>query len=326
MKSMIRVGALVLSLLMIVCAFASCGEIKSTAEEARVVGKVGDFEVRYEELRYLVLTHKAELAAKYGEDIFLTPESGAAYADELEGMVEASLRESYAVLSVCDGMDIKTSDKTTKKEVNAEVKALIDSFGGKDEYVEYLGAAYMTDAVYRLYTGIVSCQYRYFEEIFSEKEKEAYDAVLAHDGIVHTMSIFVKNDEGERVADNRKAAEHVRDSVKGGKSLESFIGTKYNQDMSSCEYYFSRGYMEKSYEEAAFALKVGEVSDVVETKDGFYVIQRLEVEDDYVQNHLEELIEKWILGDMNESFDECEETLSFEKNDYGKTLDYLAIS
>ena len=52
----VLVAAIILAL---VLAFNWIRPIESTEEEARVVGTVGDFEVRYEELRYITLLHKA---------------------------------------------------------------------------------------------------------------------------------------------------------------------------------------------------------------------------------------------------------------------------
>lgn len=37
---------------------------------------------------------------------------------------------------------------------------------------------------------------------------------------------------------------------------------------------FGRGVMQKPFEEAAFGLKVGEISDIIETDSGVHIIQR----------------------------------------------------
>ena len=45
---------------------------------------------------------------------------------------------------------------------------------------------------------------------------------------------------------------------------------------------FKRGDMLPEFEAAAFKLKPGEVSDVVETEDGFHIIQMIERRGEYV--------------------------------------------
>ena len=323
MKVFKKILCLGMTLMILTSGLVACSsvkKIKSTKEEARVVGSCAGYDVRFEELRYLAYVCGEEMKAEYGEDIF-TGSARDTYEQELWTRVENMLCQSYAILDICEDAGVKRSNRLTKNEVQGEIEALVEVYGGTDGYRAYLESEHMTDAVCRLYTAIVSCQYRYYDEVaFDEIEREAYDLVLAHEGFVRTMSIFVKNDVGENVEKNRAAAEYVRAEVLGGKPLESFIGTKYNQDMSNCEYYFPKGYMEDAYESAAFALAVGEVSEVVETEEGFYIIQRLAPDEAYFETHMETLIEMYIVGKINLNFEAHAKTLSFAPNEYGKSL------
>ena len=312
----IKLISVVALILVAVLALSACSTqaIKSTDEEARIVGTCGDHEVRYEELRYLTLNYKAELAAKYGADIFDDPATGAQYEEELLELVSAALRESYAYVDLCASRDIRMTDKVTKKEVQEYVDEVVAEYG-KDGYLAYLAENSMTDWVFRLNVGILSCQYRYYELIAAELEKEAYDAVMAGEGFVRVVNIFVRNDEGENVSDNRKMAEEVVDAVRRGASVEDYISTRYNQDSQGCDYTFMRGYMIEEYENAAFALEVGEVSDVIEVEDGFYVIQRRAPEEGYFAANLESLMTMFLSCRMNEDARSLAASMTFTLNE-----------
>ena len=67
--------------------------------------------------------------------------------------------------------------------------------------------------------------------------------------------------------------------TKGEVSFEDLARTE--SDCSSAKYggdlgWFSRGKMQKPFEDAAFALAPGEMSDVVDTDSGVHIIQRIE--------------------------------------------------
>lgn len=315
----ISIVALLLAAVLLLCA-CSTGAIKSTEEEARVVGTCGDHEIRYEELRYLVVRYKDDLAAQYGEDLFATAETGAAYEDQLRALVSEALCASYAIEDQCAARDILVDDKTAKKEVQEYVDETVDLCGGKDGYLEYLAANGMTDAIFRYNTALLSCQYRYYEALATEKDKEAYDAVMAGEGFIRTVSIFVKNDVGESPVANRAMAQEVVDAVRAGASVEDYIGTRYNQDTSGCDYYFMRGYFIEEYEDAAFALAVGEVSDVVETAEGFYVIQRMPTEEGYFAANLDTLKAMYLSCYMNAEATGIAESMTVTWNEYGESL------
>ena len=76
----------------------------------------------------------------------------------------------------------------------------------------------------------------------------------------------------------RTLAQQVRDDARNGADWEALWEKNSNEpggqrggDLGT----FGRGQMVPAFESAAFGLKVGEISDVVETPFGFHVIQRL---------------------------------------------------
>jgi peptidyl-prolyl cis-trans isomerase D len=74
----------------------------------------------------------------------------------------------------------------------------------------------------------------------------------------------------------RKAAEAVLKEARQGKDFAE-LAKKYSQGPTSSEGgdlgYFSEGQMEKPFEQAAFNLKKGEISDLVRTRFGYHIIK-----------------------------------------------------
>jgi peptidyl-prolyl cis-trans isomerase SurA len=77
-----------------------------------------------------------------------------------------------------------------------------------------------------------------------------------------------------------------RDRIKGGDDF-STIAVLYSEDPGSAKQggelgMFKRGEMRSAFEAAAFKLKPGEVSEIVETEDGYHLIQMIERRGDYI--------------------------------------------
>jgi len=115
------------------------------------------------------------------------------------------------------------------------------------------------------------------EEIkaFYESDKQRFESperVRAS----HILIAFTEADtEADRAEKKRRALE-LLERIKGGADFAE-IASQYSDGPSKSRGgdlgFFERGRMVKPFEDAAFALRVGEVSDVVETRFGYHIVK-----------------------------------------------------
>jgi parvulin-like peptidyl-prolyl isomerase len=226
---------------------------------------------------------------------------------------------------------IYIDDEEIQEAIQEQVDQTASDLGGKKQYFEYLNSYSITDHLFRFTLGVGICE----NELYIAYTKNLGlidtddESVMQHidDEFVRTKHIFIQNDEGEDIEKNRADAQTVRDKLASGEDIDDYIGTKYNQDpyITADGYYFTDGEMKEEYENAAFALDIGGVSDVVEVENGFFVIVRLALEDEYIVNHFDELKEQYIYSVFSKFIKEKKENISITLNEYGQSIDFSAI-
>ena len=211
---------------------------------------------------------------------------------DIKKELETSLVQVAALKQDAEKNNFKLSE-SDKAAVNANLDATIAS-SGEEAFNEYLKATGYTKDTYLLDLYDNTLINKYVSSIYTNEKivkvseedinkyytdnKEQYkgDTLLAKHILIKTI-----NDDGSAMSaeEVKKAEETINDilkKIKNGSSFDTLM-KKYTQDPGTETnpdgYYFGKGEMVKEFEDAAFALKKGQVSDVVKSAYGFHIIK-----------------------------------------------------
>lgn len=271
---------------------------KGTEIDNKLFGKevvsVGNKKVLYSEAMAYFKSFQAQMEAQYGSEIWGYDFGGGQTFEELakqdimnmivQNKIISDKAGSFNV-SISEDEEADIKDYTTKflAGITDEDKA---AYGITEEIVtNILKDDLLKQKVYEAATLDVDT------EVSNEEAKQIT--------IQHLLVKTQKTDESgktvdftkEEKAEARKKAEKL---LKEAKETDDFNKlAEANTDDSSVEYTFGKGEMVKPFEEAAFAMKPGEVSDIVETDYGFHILYCVsDFNEDGTQEQKEEIISK----------------------------------
>lgn len=190
---------------------------------------------------------------------------GRTFEEELKQIVLDNLILEKIILQDAEKQKITVSDK----EVEEAIDQFVVSVGGHEKLKEFLKQNKMTEDFMekRMRTEMIINNYRnhFFKTIISdERIKEQYEKNNVY---VRASHILVKTEE---------EAKDILKQLNEGKNFDDL--TSLSTEPGAAERkgdlgYFTRGEMVSEFEEAAFELKPGEVSDVVKTDFGYHIIK-----------------------------------------------------
>lgn len=332
-----------LAILFVNGVFGNREEYQKLAQDRKTVATCNGFDIPYEELVFLTTLYKNSLAFSYGEDIWDDPATAEQYRDELETLVMENLNENYLILSTCKYLSIDTNSSLVEEYVDQQMKEILqlDYNGDKKKMLEDFEADGLTEHYMRFLIGVEYLQssiyYTLLEadlyDFSTDNIGEFIDYVMESENYARTIHYYVRNDEGDDVEANRAKAQNVVDKIREAATYTERIDRmhtfmKYSEDtqmVSKNGYYFTLGEMEEAYETAAFALRSTEVSDVIELNDGFFVIMRLDPEQDYVTTNVQTLLQNYQSAAMGAYIQRFEKDCQVVMNEYGKSLDLLNL-
>ena len=322
-----------LAALLIVCLAAGlcgCGykPIESTPQESREVGRVGDYFVRYEELRYLTMTFKEQFERSYGEGIWDDPVSAEKYRGELEDAVRSALKHDAAVQSLCAEVGFGINEPAIITATEDYVAALVKELGGMKKYKRYLEENFMTDAFMRQTVAvdylITELVYAYIEtEFISNDFNEIYDAIMDQGMFVRTLHVFVSED----TEDARGKINAAHAELEGGADFLSVM-EKYSEDAeldAEEGMYFVSGEVDDRYYEVSKELGYDEYSRVFYSSGGYVIVKRLAPDPQYIMMNYKSIVDRYQYAVVEKTISDRRQELEFQAFDYFNEIDLVAM-
>ena len=329
--------ALAIGLALLTVALSMVGCFQQNKQEQRVVGTCAGYEIKYEELRYLTLTYKEIFESTYGQGIWDDPVTAEKYRAELEETVFRLLLNNYAVLAAGDyylPQKNAIQNDSIQEAVDQMIDEMIAEYDSKKEFREELKKMYATESLLRFTSGVNQVQNELmyalsndWQLIYNDTDK-FYDWLM-EGNCVYVQHVFIENDPGEDPEENRAIAEQVRlDLLTGAKTIGQLVGSAINEDTQNVAPYFVvREVYKPVIEEAVFPLAfAGDVSYVAESESGYYVFVWMDFNEATLLARINTLLSEYQAAKTDAVVEEFKADLTIEWNEYGKSLDLLAIT
>lgn len=291
--------------------------LDSTKVEKKVVMNVGELDVPLEIYRYVALNYKSSYEAGKTQDIWLG-DDGAALLSEIKSAISDTIVRMYATPAMCIEYGIGIDDTYITDSLDIKMDAIYEEFDNDYEaYVEEIKRYNMNDSVYRFLVreDLLADEllYKMIERGEIPTDTDQLSEIIDSDDFIRVKQILVASDNGKTPEENLRRAEELLEMANSGDDFDTLV-QNYGEDLFMFNnpdgYYFARGCMHESFEDAAFELEVGEISGIVETNAGYSIIKRYEKDQKYIDDNFEELCTSYIDGLYNMAVEKFAETLT----------------
>ena len=308
--------------------------LSSCAQNKTIIGKVGDHNVFYDELYYMVTYYKPSVIEKLGDN-------PAEVRSELDAIVRKEIVTNYAFLALCEENGLYYEDIEDQVDEAFEEYITANFGGDKSAFKKNCQALGLSERYVR-YTMGLDILYSYLIQSYLNNNKllktEAEIVNYINRNFIRTNHLAIFNDENDDIEKNRATIAEAKQKLESGMTLSDLIRGGFSEDISDLDgsgYYFAKNTMMAEYEEAAYSLAINERSGIVEAYaenrlgeyvSCFYIIERLPLNDAYITTNFEQLKTEYYQSVINGDIAKKAAGLEFSPNAKYNSFDLNDLS
>lgn len=164
--------------------------------------------------------------------------------------------------------------------------AVIENFGGKDGYNEYLDSMNISDEfIDRMLNANYAQEKIFADDVSDDAVRQEFEETYlrAKHILLATMDTSTQTPyDDEKIAEQKKLADELLARAQGGEDFDAMVA-EYSEDPGSATnpdgYYFTAGQMVPEFEDTTRSLGMNEIG-MCESTYGYHIIKRLPLEDD----------------------------------------------
>ncbi|MDF2610922.1 MAG: hypothetical protein K0R92_2396 [Lachnospiraceae bacterium] len=286
-------------------------ESTSAAEEVddslfeKVVVTVGDHEIKYSEAMIYMNLIQAQYESYYGPDIWSYDLGGQTFGDMVKQEIMNMMTQTKVVSDHADeySVTITEEDEALIKQYASELYSGISEedrtrFGITEEIAQQF---YRDNKLYE----------KVYDAATMDVDTNVSDEEAKQVTVQHMLVKTQKTDEAGNTVDfteeeKAEALKKAQDLLAQAKETDDFYTlAEANTEDSNVEYTFGTGEMVPEFEEVAFSMKPGDISDIVETDYGYHILYCVS---DFDEDATLEKKEEIITSRQNTAFQELYET------------------
>ncbi|MEG1284412.1 MAG: peptidylprolyl isomerase [Romboutsia sp.] len=289
MRGRVKLKKIMALAMSIMLGISAIGCSSDKIDDSEIVMSVDGIEINAGTYKKTLELFKQSIEAMYGPEVWdQEVEKGVKYRNKFKDLILTQTIETEAVYATVKANNMLPS----KEEIDNAFKDLKASIEKDEEYKKNLESIGVDDAFLREQQEKELAWQKYKENfdkttVISEQEVQKYydenketfyrDEVKASHILISTLDDKEKELPKDKKEEAKKKAEDILKRARAGEEF-SVLAKEYSQDPASVTNggdlgYFKKGQMVKEFEDAAFSTKVGEISDIVESKFGYHIIK-----------------------------------------------------